>query len=236
MRVTCRLKGGSKIKLLLIVFCVLFPFKAVSGLNINIYKGVELSSEASIDKDGYPTEDNNVRLEADEHFPEHFKDMKDGVYKYNKNADYYLSYSGYMEFRKFLINLRSIRGFSSSAGRKLLVAEQLFEQRFSRPWQTHGSSGLSAPLLMSDVFLQYSPSSSGASNIVEQTPFEDLISFNDHNGPIGPDACRRLRRDFIDFLELAKASSCDGYLIETFIFFFENLQNADTEATVINLG
>lgn len=224
-----------RVKLLSFVFCLLFSFKAVSGLNISIYTGVEFSPEASIDKDGYPTDESHARLEADKNFPEHFKDMKDGVYKYKKEADYYLSYSGYGEFRSFLIKLRLIRGFSSTTGKKLLISHQQIQQRFSLYAQS--SSGLSdSLLLMSDIPLQHSFSSNGASNVVKHVPFEDLISFNDHNGSIGAEACRRLRKDFINFFELAKASGCDEYLIDTFKFFFENLQNADVEDTVINLG
>lgn len=224
----------SRVKLLLFVFCLLFSFEAVSGLTISIYTGVEFSPEASIDKDGYPSDESHTRLEADKNFPEHFKDMEDGIYKYKKEADYYLPYSGYGEFRAFLIKLRLIRGYSSTAGKKLLIDHQQIQQRF--PLHVQSSSGLSDLLLMPDIPLQHSFSSIGASNIVEHVPFDDLISFNDHNGSIGAEACRRLRKDFIDFFELAKASGCDEYLINTFEFFFKNLQNADIEDTVIDLG
>ena len=213
-------------KYLLFVCLIQYSGAVFSGFTVFIYSNIKPESSAVSDETGGSVEPNRVFLKSNIHFPDRFN-LPDANYTYDNATTSYIRYSTYNEFRNFLMRLRALRGHYSEAGRQFSDIQTKLKQRFYSQ-SVHSASAQVLSMELGSALPVIPLSVTGATNVMDHAPFDDLIDFVDSDGVLGPEACQRLYKDFLDYKELAQASRAESFLLEIFDFFLQGLTNASS--------
>ena len=216
------------INCLLFIWLAQYSTTANSGFSIFIYSNISQETSVPSDETGQLVGQNRIFLKSNPNFPHRFN-LPDGIYTFSTEVTEYIRYSTYNEFRNFLMRLRAIRGHYSESGERFAEIQKRLKKRFgSEDFYPATATALSIEFggVLPNI-------RSGATNVMSHAPFDDLIDFVDSDGVLGPEACLRLHKDFLDYKELAYASGSDSFLIEIFDFFLHGLTNAISCGNVV---
>ena len=150
------------------------------GLDIFAYKGVKLADNPTLDDEGYPKDEDLIKVNHWD-FPMQAGELIDGAcYSYEEGESFFRrSYGGYGSLRE---KIAFIGGYD----------------KHETEMPSYGD-----PEFYSKYYEYANPYSAGAIRCGDG-PFNELINFSDCEGYICADICKKLHSDFVEHNEKAK--------------------------------